>query len=195
MILILMLASKNLRNYIFYCCVVRECRTRSPLYKLDLANVCVNAEMTRPNGVLRFRVSINQSRFRNPPSGRRAETNFRRSSSRSPHFYEVSVLSVRYGTGRVFACSLRNACTRCDAGIHSRTGRNSKPRNATGPVRPSSFTGQRTPLSHRYRGCHLLQHWPNHSEKPIDRGPIHFFSSERARRTHFFLRFLSEPRS
>lgn len=41
--------------------------------------------------ILHFRL-INHSRFRNPPSSRRAETNFRWSSSRScaPHFYEVS---------------------------------------------------------------------------------------------------------
>lgn len=145
-----------------------------------------NTEIIHPNVVLHFRVLINQSRFRNPLSGRRrrrrAETNFRRSSSRSlvcVTLLRGFVLSVRYGTRRVLACSLRNACTRCDAGIYSRTDRNSKPRNATGPVRPSSFTGQRTRLSQRYRGCHLLQHWPNHSEKPIDRGPIHFFSSNK----------------
>ncbi|KAM0736138.1 hypothetical protein ACS0PU_010099 [Formica fusca] len=89
--------------------------------------------------------------------------------------------------------------TRCDAGT-PRAGRNSKPRNGATrpmpvPVRLSSLMGQRTPLS-RHRGCHLLRHWRNHSEKPIE-STIHFFLSARAGQEdkHFFLRSASFRRN
>lgn len=62
---------------------------------------------------------------------------------------------------------------RCDAGTRERAETVNPETRATGPVRLSSFMGQRTPLS-RHRGCHLLRHWPNHSEKPIE-STIHFF--------------------
>lgn len=148
---------------------------------------------THPNT---FSCLINHSRFRNPPVAPK------RIFAGPPRacLHRTLTRFRAFGTiwyqRQVLACNLRNACTRRDAGTHSRTSRNSKPRNATRPVRRSSFTGQRTPLSHRYRGCHLLRHWPNHSEKPIDRGPIHFFSSNEPG-GHVFLSAvpLSEPRS
>lgn len=126
--------------------------------------------------------------FCNPLSDRLAETNFYRFSLRAHVCVHVCVALLRgfvlswYDmvpetgprvqlTKRIYA--------RCDAGT-PRAGRNSKPRNARrGRCRClSSLMGQRTPLS-RHCGCHLLRHWPNHSEKPIE-STIHFFLSARA---------------
>lgn len=141
--------------------------------------MCVNTGIIRPNVVLHFRVLINQCRFRNPLSGRRAETNFHRSSSRSsaPHFY---ISCFRYDM-------VPDESSRAAYETRPRGAMLAYTRERAETVNPETRRGRCARLLSRGNELHsrtdtadvICYSRPNHSEKPIDRGPIHFFSSNK----------------